>query len=250
MSTSFIKSPDVFTMLVIIAAAAMYVSWLAVRGKKFELRQMTQVLAMSDGADRSVEEGKPFIYYEAGGSTGGAMTIADLNVLRYCARLCVEKGAKFIPFIASAEMVAMVDGIIREECMRAGKLEAYDPSLIAFRGSQEEAPALELLHEYGVSCLVNIGAIGGPRVGVFAEVHELGGIVIGGTARYVHQGTVAMLCDYAAFMDDVYAIGAICSEDNVARATIVAGDIVKIIAIGALVLFTITLAAGIPIPIA
>ena len=45
-STSFIKSPDVFTILVIIAVVSMYVSWLALRGKKFDLHQMTQIFVM------------------------------------------------------------------------------------------------------------------------------------------------------------------------------------------------------------
>jgi hypothetical protein len=69
--------------------------------------------------------------------------------------------------------------------------------------------------------------------------------VIGGTARYAHQGNWAMLADYPLFADDVFAAGAFCSENNFVAASLWGLDISKLIMVGLLVVGIITAAAGI-----
>jgi len=38
-----------------------------------------------------------------------------------------------------------------------------------------------------------------------------------------------MLADYPLFMDDIFAVGAICSGDDTVKASIVGGDVVKLV---------------------
>ena len=67
------------------------------------------------------------------------------------------------------------------------------------------------------------------------------------TARYAHQGTIAMLADYPGWMDDVYALGAQASGDEIVKSSVMAGDVVKAI-IMALAVATVFIAlAGQPI---
>jgi hypothetical protein len=223
--------------------------WNSLQGHKYPLRRMRQIEAIEDGVERAVEQGKP-VYVLAGyGALEGMfapMTIAAMNVLRYTARLAVRKNAKLVFPIANAEHTSLVDGIYREVCVSEGKPEAYHRELVKYWGASWVIAVIgEMLRE-GVSCWVELGATGGSMPeGSWA--HVLGGLTIGGTQRYLHQGTWAAYAHYPLFCEDVYAAGAICSDDEVVKGSLVAGDIVKIVMIGLLAVFTILALAGVPI---
>jgi glutamate synthase domain-containing protein 2 len=55
-----------------------------------------------------------------------------------------------------------------------------------------------------------------------------------------------MLADYPMFMDDIFSAGAICSADDVVKASLVGGDIVKLALVATTILFAILAAAGLP----
>jgi len=240
---------------IITAVAALYYLWSAMQGKSQELRHMTQLDAISDGVDKAVEEGKP-VYISPGDQAYlqgmyAPMTIAGMNVLRYTTRLAIRRGARVIyPVPVNPESLPLIDGIFREVATAEGKPEAYRREDVVYFGSEwytyAGGFAAHLARE-GVSALVEVGAItGGGSSTPVGWVREFGGMTVGGTARYLHQGTWAMLADYPLFMDDIFAIAALCSEDNEVRASIVGGDVVKLFLFGLTLLFAILALAGQP----
>jgi hypothetical protein len=48
-----------------------------------------------------------------------------------------------------------------------------------------------------------------------------------------------MLSDYPCFMDDVYAMGAECSEDDVVKSAQVGGDLSKLVVLAMVIIFAI-----------
>ncbi|MEM2922392.1 MAG: hypothetical protein QXF26_08775, partial [Candidatus Bathyarchaeia archaeon] len=64
---------------------------------------------------------------------------------------------------------------------------------------------------------------------------------------YVHQATWACFADYPLFCDDIYGAGALCSGDNSVRASIMAGDIVKLLMMLGLIVSLAMALAGLPI---
>ena len=70
---------------------------------------------------------------------------------------------------------------------------------------------------------------------------------IGGTPRWPHQGTFTLLNDYVLWMDDVYALGAKCSEDPVVVSTQGGADVGKFLLVALLVVTVILAAAKVPI---
>jgi hypothetical protein len=244
-----------FIMMIIIAAATLYYLWNAMHGKRLEIRQMRQLAAISDGIDKAVEEGKP-VYISPGDQAYlqgmyAAMTIAGMNVLRYTTRQAIRKGARIIyPVPVNPESMPLIDGIFREVAVAEGKPEAYKMEDVRYFGTEWSTYTggfTAVLAREGVSCLVEVGAItGGGSTTPVGYAREFGGLVVAGTARYNHQGTYAMLADYPLFMDDIFAIAALCSEDNEVRASIVGGDVVKILLLGLTLLFTILARAGLP----
>jgi hypothetical protein len=48
-----------------------------------------------------------------------------------------------------------------------------------------------------------------------------------------------MLSDYPCFMDDVYAMGAECSEDDVVKSAQVGGDLSKLVILAMVIIFAL-----------
>jgi len=244
-----------FVVFIASAIAGIYYLWSAMKGKTQALRPMPQVDAISEGVDKAVEEGKP-VYASPGDQAYlsgmyAPMTITGMNVLRYTAKLAIQKGARVIfPVPVNAESLPLIDGIFREVCVAAGKPEAYRREDVIYYGTEYSLHAMGLtatLAREGVSCYVEVGAItGGGSSTPAGWAREFGGLVVGGTARYLHQGTWAMLADYPMFMDDIFSAGAICSGDDVVKASLVGGDVVKLALVAITVLFAILAAAGLP----
>lgn len=241
---------------IITAAFALYYLWRAMQGETQELRHMRQMDAISDGVDKSVEEGKP-IYISPGDQAYlqgmyAPMTIAGMNVLRYTTTLAVRRNAHIrYPVPVNPESLPLIDGIYREVTVAEGKPQVYDRSNLVYFGSEWYSYAggfTAYLAREGVSCLVEVGAItGGGSSTPAGWVREFGGTVVGGTGRYLHQGTWAMLADYPLFMDDIYALGAMCSEDDEVKASIVGGDIVKEILLVVAIVGSLLGLLGLPI---
>ena len=244
-----------FGIFIVMLIATIYYLQRALAGHNIEMRKMEQVDAISDAVDRAVEEGNP-IYATPGNRAYlsgmfAPMTIAGMNAIRYTARLCVRRGARIIlPSPVNPEALPLIDGIFREVATAEGYPDAYKREDVIFFGGDQNQYSMGFtgtIAREGVSGAVFCGATtGGGDNSPAGWVREYGGMVIGGTARVGHQGSWAMLADYPLFMDDIYGFGAICSENNVVRSSMIAGDLTKFIAVGLVLLGAILAAVGLP----
>ncbi|MCJ7608836.1 hypothetical protein MUP00_04100 [Candidatus Bathyarchaeota archaeon] len=254
---SIIKAGEVVELLVFIltAVTSLYYLLRATQGKTQELRKMSQVDAISDVVDKAVEEGKP-IYISPGDQAYlsgmyANMTITGMNVLRYTTRLAIQRGARVVyPIPVNPESLPLIDGIFKEVAVAEGKPETYRRQDLMYYGSEYNSYTTGFtatIAREGASGLVEVGAItGGGSSTPAGWVREFGGTVVGGTARYNHQGTWAMLADYPLFMDDIFAVGAICSGDDTVKASIVGGDVVKLVLFAVTLVFSILALLGQP----
>jgi hypothetical protein len=232
----------------IITAAIIIVTFWSVyrseKGKPIGIRPMPQIQAMDDGVDIAVEQGKPVFVtvgcYAYLSGTLAAMTIAGLNVTRYIAGQCVRKGAEVrFPVSQQPECLPIIDGIYREQCVAEGKPELYRRENVQFFGSGSgyAVGVMGWLAREGCALFVMVGALGGTSADVdtinFAKM--AGALSTGGTCRWAHQGTWAMMTDYPMFTDDVYAVGALTSRNTTTITTIGIADVGKI----ALIILTI-----------
>lgn len=219
----------------IIAIPTLYFIARAMSGKIEELRRMPFVDAISEAVDRAVEQGKP-VYMAPGGSANlqgiyAVMTLSGLNVMKYASRLCYERGATPKSFSPGTDLRTTIEQIFQQSAATAGHPERYDPADILWYGTGWAASMGQMgdMTRYGASAYIDIGA-GSPNLTV-AYSRDLGAITIGGGARYLHQGSYALCCDYPLFMDDVYAAGSYCSDDLINKSSLTGGDIAKLILI-------------------
>lgn len=242
-------------MFIIGLIAGLYYLWEAIQGRALEMREMEQFKAIGEGIDRAVEEGQPVICTIGGyaylSGLYAPMAVAGLNVMRYVVTQTVTRGANVrLPVGRQPEQHAIIDGIYREACVAAGRPEAYNREYVQFFGSnvQYEAGIAGWIQRDGCSLYVMVGACGG-GIDTVPEhwAYDAGALRIGGTARWPHQGTFTMLNDYPLHMDDIYGLGALCSQDPIVMSVHGGADTVKF-ALAALVLIGAILSlAGLPI---
>jgi hypothetical protein len=253
---SIIEAGKYMQLLVAIvgASAGLYYLWRAIKGESLPLRMLPAVEAISDAVDRALEEGRPVftgpaeISYLSGQYS--AMTLSGVNIMRYTLRQCVRKGVRpIIPVPFTAEVMPLLDGVYREVCATEGKPEMYRSEDVVFFSTQ---PGVRAVGEMGMAeklkpaASVQVGAFGGASSASLAAERAVGALLIGGTARYYHQGTLSVLCHYPLIMDEVYAAGALCSEDDVVKASLYGRDILKFFSVGIFLLFLILAALGMP----
>lgn len=209
--------------LIVAMAMVLYYLWSALQGKPQPLRSLPAVDAISDGVDRAVEEGKP-VYVGAGdlaylSGMYAPMTINGMNILRYTARLCVQKGARImLPSPYNPEAMPLIDGIYREVCVSEGKPEAYGRENVRYYGNREMSWYVGVISDIlgtGCSLLVLVGALSSAGIYAAGAALDDGAMVIAGTPRYAHQASWAAMADYPLFCEDIYGAGALCSGDPV-----------------------------------
>ena len=240
---------------IIAGALVWYFLYRASEGESFEVRMLAQVQAISDGIDKAVEENRPI--FAAAGNLAylsglyATMTINGMNIVRYTARLAIRRGARIIlPVPFNPEAMPLIDGIFREAAIREGKPEAYNRDDVRYYGGAELSWSTGVAGDilsHGASLIIFIGATSSAEMlGAGAGLTQ-GAMVIAGTPRYVHQATWACMADYPLFCDDIYGAGAVCSEDNFVRASILGGDIIKVgMMLGLLIILALAL-GGTPV---
>jgi hypothetical protein len=254
---SIIETGKLAEFIVFIAGliAGLYLIWAATKGKTFKLRRLTAVEAISEAVDRAVELGKPVIvgpgelaYLSGMYST---MTVAGMHVLRYVAKEAFKKGARLIAVSpVTPEALPLIDGIIHESAVTVGKPECYKKEDIMWYGPTENQFQVGLagtIGSEGCAAYIMVGATTGMQIADIGAARMADAMIIGGTARYTHNGTWAALSDYALFSDDIYGAAALCSGDPAVTSTIVAEDIVKYLIIAATLILIIANVAGAPV---
>lgn len=219
----------------------LYHTWSALSGKlAMELRMLAPVESISDGIDRCKEMGKPLYltigcYAELSGLYA-PMTISGINIQRYTSRLAVRRDVDpwfMVPMIPEA--LALIDGVYREVCVAEGKPEAYHRDHVQWFGQLEagySTGAAGMAARLRAGCAVCAGAMSGTGdIAPTATNRTVGALMIGGNARYTHQGVYSIWYDYTLWTSDVYAAGAYCSGDVLLRSSVMANDIITFVCI-------------------
>jgi hypothetical protein len=227
----------------------------AIQGKTEEYRDLPPIAAISDGVDRAVETGQPiFMSMGAYAYLSGlfaAMTISGVNLMRHTFREIIRKGAEpYFMLPINPEVAPLIDGVYRECAVAEGKPEAYNRDRILYFGNDEPAyrsGVLNALATYGPSTYILAGAVTGTgdTIATWAS-KTLDALLIGGQARITHQA-VTIAFDYCLYVSDVYAAGAIVSDDEVMKSTLISADIMTWIAIILAIVSIALSAVGVPI---
>jgi hypothetical protein len=238
-------------LLLVIFAIFYYVQRLAEGGKRFEMKVLPPVEAMSEAVGRAVEVGRP-VHYTPGFYLGGLYTpgasrvLAGLAILEYVANLCAKMGARMVVTLSQPEAIPLAEENIKTGYLMAGEeppedvirwisSEQYAFAVGVLTTIQEEMPAANFL----------IGSFWSEAL-QFAEAgHNVGAIGIAGATGQLPMFVAAM--DYVLIGEELFAAQAYVSGDEIQIASIGGQDWVRLLLMG--LVFLVWLAANLGLPV-
>ncbi len=243
--SSNLAATVLFSLLVVVFV------YLGRRGKKFFIRDIAGLSALEDAVGRAAEMGRPVSFVPGLTDIGDPATVAAMSMLSTIAYRAAKLRTRVLVPNYSALTFPVARTVVGDAFLRAGHEAAYDPDDVMFFTSRHmtytmaviglltrQKPAASFLagHFYSESLiLAETGAsIGAVQIGACDAVSQLPFFIT--------------TCDYTLIGEELFAAGALLSEDPLARSTIATHDWFKaaaaLLILGAFVLWGLS-AAGV-----
>jgi hypothetical protein len=238
-------------LFIIFNGAILFFTLQARSGSKYSLKKrLAGIDAIPEAIGRAVEMGRP-VHYTPGGNplygVRGTHIQMGLVIAGHAATHCARLGAHFIISLAAPAQIPIAEEIYRSAFIAEGHAEVQPDVRFYARG---DAP-------FGAGCLgtitrdncaVNmiIGGSGSDFPIIAEGAFRAGAFQIGGSANVWMIPLVVAACDYTIIGEELFAAGAMLSEDNVQLAGIVACDYSKLFIVALMLLGSILLTLGTP----
>lgn len=237
-------------LFLILDGVILFLMFKARSGSVYMLKKKLAGLnAIPEAVGRAVEMGRP-VHYTPGGnalySVRGTHIQMGLVISGYVAQYCARLGGRLIVSIASPEQIPLAEEIYRSAFIAEGQPDVQPDVRFYARG---DAP-------FGAGCIgtianencaVNmiIGGSGSDFPIVAEGAFRTGAFQIGGSANVWMIPLVVAACEYTIIGEELFAAGAMLSEDSIQLAGIVASDYSKLFIIALILLGSILTTVGI-----
>jgi len=208
-----------------------------------KIRTMAGLEAIPESIGRAAETGRP-VHYTPGtagfsGATAGfaAQTFAGLSVLTYVSRLTAKYKVPLYVTLAYGEHIPLVESILRESYTFEGRPEAVatETKILYFPIATSNAPyasgVLGLFERVKPASNIMIGPFYFEALAIAEQGFIEGAMQIAGTAMTYQIPFFVVACDYTLIGEEIFAAGAVVSQDKPLLGSIAGQDIVKIITI-------------------
>jgi hypothetical protein len=219
-------------------------------GRKPFIRKMQGLVGIDEAAGRCAEMGQRFAANVSGNLTGSQShtVAAGYSILSYAMRACARTGAEpVIPYYGSAMVLPMYYNIVEQAYAAEGQSDAYRSEFV-----QQIALSYASNFTYmgAIAALLDRGNIGATMwVGQVASVNAVAasvdGISIQGTGYLSNIMITGLIADYSFIGEELFAAGAMISENPMMMASIQGMDLDKYIALGLMILMIPLIAAGV-----
>jgi hypothetical protein len=193
---------------------------------------------------RAAEMGRP-VHYIPGisGVTGSAAqrTIAGLACLGHTARLSARQGVRLFVSVAQAQILPIVDEIVRTAYDVEGVPDQYDPNLIRYTVNQRATMAYiqGMFPRERIAGNIMIGAFYWEAFNLAEMGSLVGAVQVAGETMSNSIPEFAVTCERLIIGDEVFASAALATGDEQQLGTIIGLDIIKVVVITFMVLGTL-----------
>lgn len=223
--------------LVLVSGLIMYSIQRARGGKIPFIRRIPGMQALEEAIGRATEMGRP-IHFSPGiaGLSGdtAAQTYAALEILSYVARLVARVGSQIIVTIRMAEVLPVAEEIVKQAYISEGKIDRYDPNSCQYLTGEQfayAAGAMGIMERQKVASNILLGAFWAESL-MFAETgRHIGAIQIAGTANLHQIQFFVAACDYTLIGEELFAGGAVVSQNPIKLGSIAGQDLGKVVAL-------------------
>jgi hypothetical protein len=224
------------------ALVLVFVFW-GKRGKRFYIRPIAGLFAVEEAVGRAAEMGRPVFFVPGLSDVSDPATVASMSMLSKVAHRAAKLRCRVSVPNYSALTFPVARTVVQDAFVRAGRAESFVPDDVMFFTSRHmtytmavigtmtrQKPAANFLvgHFYSESLiLAETGA-------------SLGAVQIGACDAVSQLPFFITTCDHTLIGEELFAAGALLSDDPLARSSIAAHDCFKVAA-AALMIFALVL---------
>lgn len=214
-------------------------------GKLPKLRRIAGLDAIKEAVGRATEMGGTVVVVPGiGGLTTveAPETLAGVSVIGYVSGLAARYGTKVVAAICKPEVLPLAEGTMKAAFLAEAKPQDFKPDMVRFLSGDQWGIAtgvMGILQREKVAANIMVGFFAGEALALAEAAASVGAIQIAGTATNTTQlPWFATICDYVLFGEEVYAAGAVLSQDPQQIGGLAGQDPPKLLAIGLIVVGT------------
>ncbi|QOR33838.1 hypothetical protein IMX26_10020 [Clostridium sp. 'deep sea'] len=225
-----------FCTLLVIATITTIFTFIGTK-KNFYLREISGLNAIEEAIGRATEMGKKVHFVPGiGGIVGrsSASTLSSLQLLTYTAKKVANYGSKILVSVNSALMLQISQETIRIAYKAVNKEKSYSNNSVQFISNNQFAYATairSLLDSGEIAANIMIGSFYAEALMIAEAGNYAGTIQIAGTDNLTQIPFFIASCDYVLIGEEIFAAGAIVSNDRLKKGCIVGQDFSKIVII-------------------
>lgn len=201
----------------------------AKKGKKIFIRRIPGIDAIDEAIGRSVELGRPLSFTT--GLVGiGPLLYACLGVLHYVGKKAAIYSARLFVPCNNAEVMVLCDATLQNAYRSAKRSSSYDPSYLRFLSEEQFAYAagyMGLMHRENVGSAFLFGDFAAESLILAEAGQQVGAVQVAGTTAAAQVPFFLTSCDYTLIGEELYAAGALLSQDPVQTGSVRGQDLAK-----------------------
>lgn len=235
-----------FVLLLLALGIIGYCIWWAKNGAKIEVRPIAGYDAIPEAVGRAAEMGRP-VHYTPGWAGLVAATFAGLEVMGEVTKQCAKYNVRLVTSVSNPETYAVTEQIMHDSYIQSGTPELWKPDdcrFVSSDGIAAVSAVIGILNREKVASNIMIGQFTVEALILAEAGNSVGAVQIAGTSNIVQLPFFIVACDYTILGDEMFAAGAYFSGDKVQLGSLRGEDLLKITAIGLMVLGGVLNLAG------
>lgn len=238
-----------FLSLILISCFVIYKIIMAQRGVVPKIRAITGLEAIEEAVGRATEMGRP-VHYTPGVGELTAATFAGLEILELVSKTVARYGAQLIVTIRQPIVLPIAEEVIKTGYRSEGLIEAYNPDTLRFISQEQFAYAagtMGILQREEVAANIMLGYFLAESILLAETGFKAGAIQIAGTDNRSQIPFFVTTCDYVLIGEELFAAGAVASQNPLKLGSIAGQDLAKVYTIILLVAGSLATNLGIKI---
>lgn len=228
-----------FLVLIVLSILTVYmIEKMQTSSEPVDVRRLAGLDALQEVVGRATETGRPIHYNPGMGSvesaSTGARVLGGMEVLGWLSYQCARYDTRLISTYCAPSTYAIAREVIRNGYVQAGKPENFNEETAQFLSSDQMAfamGAVAIMQREHIASNVLIGSYGAECLLLAEAGNTLGAIQISGDTNAYQLPFLIVTCDYSLIGEELFAAGAVLSNNRDVYGSLIAQDYGKLAAV-------------------
>lgn len=224
-------TPGIFILMIFLIVPVLVYIRKARKDKDIFVRRIAGIDAIDEATGRAAELGRP-ISFSTGLTSVHPTLYACLGVLYYVSKKAATHRSKLLVPQYNAEVMAIVEDIVRDAYRAAGQLGNFEPRNIRFLSESQFAFAsgyMGMMHRENVCSAFLFGYFAAESLLLAEAGQQVGAMQVGASVSPEQVPFFICACDYTLIGEELYAASAYLSREPIQLGSLCGQDRAKLI---------------------